>query len=443
MKNIVKKLISEGNLQDAISNMLNSTEYSSIYSSIVIISGRYNALKEKDRNGELSFLEKNIEENKLRASLIDLLEESDKKNSITGRSSSITSSFSNLFVGLYFTAIIAIVIFIFISHNLINESNKEINNEIGSVLSTYVKNGKIYDANEQYQDLLLKYPYNDSLQFMSRIISIYTDTTKDVQSKFAELFEESKRQPIDPTLNFLLGNLSSAIGRDDDAIRYYNSTLFIDTSFAVAYLHKGISLQKLGEFRFSLEALEIANRLTNEWNTSALSNIINLYYVFDRHEDVINYAQKANTIETFFEPNLFMALSNRIMSEYDYSLLIMDTLLRKLETPDFIKNENNHMYFYNVNNNGLTPVIIYIVTIEDKKALLIANKTLTYFIKNDLIKMKECFFEFKSADISASKKEEIATFLYLYEVQNLVRNKIITLEQEKEYLAILKSELNI
>ncbi len=106
-KSIVKALINEGNLQEAIDKLITFKLNESQQQELLAITARYNRLKEKNRAGVLSFEQQSLTENQITASLINLINYPEDK--FIPQSKSINKKSTKPAIWKYITAAAVIV----------------------------------------------------------------------------------------------------------------------------------------------------------------------------------------------------------------------------------------------------------------------------------------------------------------------------------------------
>ena len=245
--------------------------------------------------------------------------------------------------------------------------------------------GKITEAQKLYLKLTKKHKNNDGFLFLLGTTFLqlkkYNDAIKylnlsiNLNSKFSDTYNNR-------------GIALAEIEKYSEAIKDYNEAINLKPNYVDAYLNKGISLNKLKKFDEAKKVTELAIKLQPS-NAKAYNNLGNIFQNLKQLKEAVKAYYKAIKIN----PEYFEAISNiadalHNLKLYDKALIYNYKIFDKY--PNFegilIKILSNKMHIYDWNN--LRKITEEIKKKVKEKKIIIDALFINYLTDNpDLIKL--------------------------------------------------------
>ena len=209
--------------------------------------------------------------------------------------------------------------------------------------------GKITEAQKLYLKLTKKHKNNDGFLFLLGTTFLqlkkYNDAIKylnlsiNLNSKFSDTYNNR-------------GIALAEIEKYSEAIKDYNEAINLKPNYVDAYLNKGISLNKLKKFDEAKKVTELAIKLQPS-NAKAYNNLGNIFQNLKQLKEAVKAYDKAIKINPeYFEAMNNMADALHKLKLYDKALIYIYKIFDK--DPNFegilIKILSNKMHIYDWNN---------------------------------------------------------------------------------------------
>ncbi len=243
----IKELIQNDELEKALNELDNLLKDNNSIKEILFQKGRFSNLLTRDRLGIISFDDANLERNKIRKSIIDLISEWEKGQLPKSNLERVNEFFirnRNLLFKLFLAIAVSLIVGFFITKN----NEKKIID-----VAKYIELGNDKFEKEKWQDALFYFdalvklePQN--ISFLERK-GYCNFGLKRYDQALADFNKAIENGPVEknPQLLFFRGNTKRQLGDHESAINDFNQLLKIQPRHLGATNQRGLSYIEIGK----------------------------------------------------------------------------------------------------------------------------------------------------------------------------------------------------